>query len=296
MKKNVKRIVTVLLMSMMVILSMTACSRSKKNSEVYTPQTETSQTSTGTTTRKTTEKETEPEKSKEEEEPSEEAQNSEEKTEEATEEKGVEEATEHEEHSVAKNNSSAISAFAKLLSGNTAYVSGSINPSVDATLRNDLVVNGQHPYAIVITCSDSRVPAELIFNAGLGEIFVIRTAGNVVSDFEIGSVEYGAEHLGSPLVFVLGHTNCGAVTAATEGGEAGGSIQAIVNEIAPSVAKARETATEDHLLEKAIELNVSNSINKIRQSHIMQELEEEGKVAVIGGVYDISTGTVKILE
>lgn len=186
-------------------------------------------------------------------------------------------------------------ALAKLLAGNEKYLSGSITPNIDASLRTDLAANGQHPYAIVITCSDSRVPAELVFNSGLGDIFVIRTAGNVVSDFEIGSVEYGAEHLGSPLVLVLGHTNCGAVTAATEGGEAGGKIQSIVNEIAPSVQKAKDAGAED-VLSKAIEFNVINSVNKILSSDVIKELREEGKVEVIGGVYDINTGAITLFE
>ena len=119
-----------------------------------------------------------------------------------------------------------------------------------------------HPYAIVITCSDSRVPAELIFDSSIGDIFVIRTAGNVVSDFEIGSVEYGAEHLGSPLVFVLGHTNCGAVTAATEGGEAEGKIQAIVDEIEPSVQKAKDVGAKTAWL-KIQEIDESACINRL---------------------------------
>ena len=186
-------------------------------------------------------------------------------------------------------------ALEKLLSGNEKYLSGSIKPNVGASLRKDLATNGQHPYAIVITCSDSRVPAELIFDSSLGDIFVIRTAGNVVSDFEIGSVEYGAEHLGSPLILVLGHTNCGAVTAAAEGGEAEGKLQAIVDEIEPSVQKAKDAGAED-VLSKAVEFNVMNSVNKISSSEIIEELMEEGKVEVVGGVYDINTGTISIIE
>lgn len=186
-------------------------------------------------------------------------------------------------------------ALEKLLDGNEKYLSENITPNVADSLRTDLAKNGQHPYAIVVTCSDSRVPAELIFNASLGDIFVIRTAGNVVSDFEIGSVEYGAEHLESPLILVLGHTNCGAVTAATEGGEAGGMIQSIVDEITPSVRKATDTGAED-ILSKAIEFNVINSVNKILSSDIIKELVEEEKVEVIGGVYDINTGAITIIE
>lgn len=186
-------------------------------------------------------------------------------------------------------------ALDKLMAGNENYLSGSIKPNVGASLRKDLAENGQHPYAIVITCSDSRVPAELIFDSSLGDIFVIRTAGNVVSDFEIGSVEYGAEHLGSPLIFVLGHSNCGAVTAATEGGEVPGMIQSIVDEIEPSVQKAKDAGAED-VLSKAVELNVINSVNKITSSEIIKEFMEEGKVDVVGGVYDINTGTITIIE
>ena len=186
-------------------------------------------------------------------------------------------------------------ALETLLSGNEKYLSGNITPNIDASLRTDLAANGQKPYAIVITCSDSRVPAELIFDSSLGDIFVIRTAGNVVSDFEIGSVEYGAEHLGSPLVLVLGHTSCGAVTAATEGGEAGGKIQSIVDEITPSVQKAKNEGAED-VLSTAIEFNVMNSVNKILSSDIIKELVEEEKVKIIGGVYDINTGTITIIE
>lgn len=212
-------------------------------------------------------------------------------------EEAVEEAVSHGTVGSHPQTNSSIQSLISLLSGNGRYLSDSISPPISAALRNDLAVNGQHPYAIVITCSDSRVPAELIFDAGLGEIFVIRTAGNVVSDFEIGSVEYGAEHLGSPLVLVLGHSNCGAVTAATEGGEAGGRIQAIVNEISPAVEQARASgATEANLLNKAIEYNVLNSIARLNQSEILQELQAEGRLAIIGGVYDINTGNITILE
>lgn len=101
--------------------------------------------------------------------------------------------------------------------------------------------------------------------------------------------------LGSPLILVLGHTNCGAVTAATEGGEAGGKIQSIVNEIEPSVQKAKDAGAKD-VLSKAIEFNVKNLVDKILSSEIIKEFKEEGKVEVIGGVYDINTGKVAIIE
>lgn len=180
-----------------------------------------------------------------------------------------------------------------LKAGNENY----LNPNLDADLRTKLSTDGQHPYAVVITCSDSRVAPEILFDINLGDIFTIRTAGNVVDAFETGSVEYGAEHLGSPLVVVLGHSNCGAVTAAVEGGEAGGSIASIVDAIAPSVEKAKgEVTDEAAVLDRAIELNVENSIAELRKSAILSELEEKGELKIVGATYDIKTGEVKFLE
>lgn len=102
---------------------------------------------------------------------------------------------------------------------NEIYVkTGKNSGDLSESKREDTTENGQHPYAVIVTCSDSRVPAEHIFNAGIGELFVIRTAGNVIGDHALGSVEYGMEHLGAKLVVVLGHTNCGAVDAALNGG------------------------------------------------------------------------------
>lgn len=175
----------------------------------------------------------------------------------------------------------------KLQSGNTEYLLIS-DDKVSEAKRKDTAENGQHPYAVVITCSDSRVPAELIFNAGIGELFVIRTAGNVIGEFELGSVEYGAEHLHVPLVVVLGHTHCGAVAASLEG-EAHGNIAHIVEEILSCLPENCEAA-------EAEILNVKNSIKRIRESEIMQELEADGKTSVVGAIYDIVSGKVEFLK
>ena len=106
-------------------------------------------------------------------------------------------------------------ALEKLKKGNQDYISALTNPaSIELDLRKNLATNGQQPYAVILTCSDSRVAPEHIFSAGLGELFVIRTAGNVVGDFELGSIEYGVEHLGAPIIVVMGHNHCGAVEAA----------------------------------------------------------------------------------
>jgi len=176
-----------------------------------------------------------------------------------------------------------------LLDGNAAYVSGAeVRGDISAQRRSDTAENGQHPYAVIVTCSDSRVPAEHIFGAGVGDLFVIRTAGNVIGDYEKGSVEYGAEHLHAKLVVVLGHTHCGAVDAALNGG-AHGNIAAITDEIAahlPGNCDPRDAEI----------LNVENSIAQIRSSEILQELEAKGEVEIRGAIYDIVSGEVRFLN
>lgn len=176
-----------------------------------------------------------------------------------------------------------------LLEKNAEYVSSDTNGAdVSKEKRTYTAENGQSPYAVVVTCSDSRVPPEHIFHADIGELFVIRTAGNVIGDFELGSIEYGAEHLGAALVVVLGHTQCGAVEAALSGG-AHGHIKAITDEI---VSCLPENCTP----EQAERLNVQNSIDRIRASEIMQELEALGKVEIRGAIYNIATGEVEFLD
>ncbi len=186
---------------------------------------------------------------------------------------------------------SAEDALKELEEGNEEFLSGNT-----AELRTDLAENGQAPYAVVITCSDSRVAPEVLFHTTMGELFTIRTAGNVVDKFEIGSVEYGVEHLGAPLVVVMGHSNCGAVSAAISS-EAEGSIQNIIDEIAPSVAEAKKTETEESAIAAMAEdLNIQNTIQKLHTSTILSHLESEGDVKIIGAKYDIKDGSVKIME
>lgn len=187
--------------------------------------------------------------------------------------------------------SSAEEALKELEEGNEQFISGNT-----AKLRADLQENGQTPYAVIITCSDSRVAPEVLFNTTMGELFTIRTAGNVVDQFEIGSVEYGAEHLGAPLIVVMGHSNCGAVSAAVSG-EAEGFIQNIIDEIMPSVEAAKKTETdEDAVSALAEDLNIQHTIQKLRTSTILSQLESEGKIKIIGAKYDIKDGTVEFLK
>ena len=172
---------------------------------------------------------------------------------------------------------------------NEIYVkTGKNSGDLSESKREDTTENGQHPYAVIVTCSDSRVPAEHIFNAGIGELFVIRTAGNVIGDHALGSVEYGMEHLGAKLVVVLGHTNCGAVDAALNGG-AHGAIATITDEINACLPEQCDPR-------KAEELNVENSISRIMASEIIEEITESGTSRVVGAIYDIESGTVKFFE
>ena len=185
----------------------------------------------------------------------------------------------------------AANAAKELNTGNKQYLTGEADMNVSSDLREELT-NGQKPHTVVITCSDSRVPPELIFNADLGELFTIRTAGNVVGDYEVGSVEYAVDHLGSQLVLVMGHSSCGAVGAAVEG-HAEGNVASIVEEIVPSVKEAEKTEkTEDDIASKAEDLNVENTLARLRESKVIKELEESGKIKLVGAKYDIDTGKV----
>lgn len=162
----------------------------------------------------------------------------------------------------------------KLTEGNRRYLSGGPDPLRERTARE-----GQHPYAIVVCCSDSRVIPEKIFSAEIGDLFVIRVAGNVPDRFALGSIEYAAEHLGCSLIVVLGHTGCGAVAAALEG-HATGYVSAITDEIRKAIGMETDPDT-------ACRMNVEQGVKTIRKafaSHLKPE--------VAGAVYDIVSGAV----
>ncbi|MBN1118989.1 MAG: carbonic anhydrase [Bacteroidales bacterium] len=172
-------------------------------------------------------------------------------------------------------------------------------PNLNQERLTETSEHGQHPYATIIGCSDSRVPIEHIFDAGIGDIFVIRVAGNVVNTDEAGSIEYGVEHLHTPLFVVLGHSSCGAITAVATDAELHGNIPKLVENIKPAVTAAHEEHGEEfseELLNTAIKNNVFQSIEDLfEKSQITKELVESGKLMVIGAIYHLNTGKVEWL-
>lgn len=203
---------------------------------------------------------------------------------------------------------SADEALQRLMDGNKRFVESKMTTAAlcDVASRGKLA-KGQKPYAIVLSCSDSRVPPELIFDQGLGEIFVVRDAGNVTDPIVLGSIEYAAEHIGSPLIVVLGHERCGAVTATVDAnGKGEGNIGAIVKEIAPALKKVKmeckkhkecEKKDKARLIECVVDTNARMvAAGIVKKSKVIAELVKEGKVKIVAAKYDLDDGTVALLE
>lgn len=184
-------------------------------------------------------------------------------------------------------------ALAKLLEGNRRFVSGKAAGPNRSAARRAETAGGQKPFAIIVSCADSRVPPEILFDQGIGDLFIVRAAGNVVDDVAIGSIEYAVEHLGANLIVVLGHRKCGAVAATVAGGEAPGHIGAIVNKIKPAVAAARDRSGDP--LDNAIKANVKLVSQDLGKSEpILRPMAEDGAVKVVGAYYDIENGAVSV--
>ncbi len=179
----------------------------------------------------------------------------------------------------------------KLMDGNRRFVSETYDRGDIGPGRRAEISKGQRPFAVIVDCSDSRVVPEFIFDQGLGDLFVIRTAGNIVDDIAIGSVEYAVKHLGVRLVLVLGHDDCGAVKATVAGGKAEGHIDAILQAIRPAVAVAMQKP--GNLLDNAIAQNVDMVINRLQSAQpILAQALQTGDVRIVGGVYHLKDGSV----
>ena len=194
---------------------------------------------------------------------------------------------------------SADEALLRLKAGNERFVAGTARFStVQKETLADLA-KGQHPYATILSCSDSRVPPELIFDAGLGELFIVRVAGNVVSPEVGGSLQYAGRHLHTPLFVVLGHTNCGAVAAAINmrlhGAQEHSRIQLLVDCILPGLASLDQQLSPEAMLGQGVEANVRWSMRQILESPEGRERQAEGRVKLVGAIYEIETGRVRFL-
>ena len=183
---------------------------------------------------------------------------------------------------------SASEAKEKLTEGNKRYLEAKEGQGdISMALRRKTAEQGQHPYAIIITCSDSRVIPESIFSAGIGELFVIRVAGNVLDNHQLGSIEYAAEHLGTKLIVMLGHTRCGAVQSVIEG-HSGGFIDFILQDISLAIGDEKDDF-------KASCMNVRHGVQRIRHELEIHPIKDEQGLEVIGAIYHIEDGSVEFL-
>lgn len=179
-------------------------------------------------------------------------------------------------------------ALDRLLAGNERFVSGQTREARRDLARIQELTDGQRPFAAILGCADSRVPVEILFDEGFGDIFTVRVAGNVATPEEIASLEYAVAVLGTELVLVLGHSECGAVSAARERSDVPGQISALFQHILPSIA---DGAT----LPEAVESNVAYQVRALaRSSTVISRALEEGNVAVRGAVYDLEDGRVRV--
>jgi carbonic anhydrase len=193
--------------------------------------------------------------------------------------------------------SSAEATWAALMEGNKRFVAGKPKPRDLVRLRGSLT-KSQHPNVVVLTCSDSRVSPEILFDQSLGDLFVVRSAGNVADAIGVGSIEYAVEHLGSSVLVILGHTKCGAVTAACSKEKMPTpNLQAFVDKIDPAVSRAAEFAKGDALIEAAIKENVHQSAKDVlASSEVLRHFVEQGKLTLFEAEYQLDTGEVIRLD
>ena len=188
----------------------------------------------------------------------------------------------------------------RLKAGNERFLDGTARlPNAQTEILADLA-KGQQPFATILSCSDSRVPPELVFDAGFGELFIIRVAGNVMSAEVAGSLQYAGRHLHTPLFVVLGHTNCGAVAAAIntclQGRRQHSRIQTLVDSIVPGLANIDPRLGPEAMLTQAVEANVRWSMQQILETPEGQARQVEGSLKLVGAIYEIETGVVRFLS
>ncbi len=184
-------------------------------------------------------------------------------------------------------------ALQRLLNGNKRFMQYKPEYPHQSQARLQEVATVQHPFATLLSCADSRVPAEIVFDRGIGDLFDVRIAGNIVTDEALGSLEYAAALLGTPLIMVLGHERCGAVTAAVQEKPLPGQISSFAKAIKPAMAEVKGKLGDP--VENAVVANVQYQVGKLKQSELLTALLEEGKLKLVGGRYDLDTGEVTIV-
>jgi carbonic anhydrase len=201
---------------------------------------------------------------------------------------------------------SAPDALARLREGNRRFAANRSSAPALSNAERAALISGQEPFAIILGCSDSRVPAELVFDQGFGDLFVIRVAGNIVAPSQVGSVEFAASRFGTRLVVVMGHTQCGAITATLEELQGGSTTQSknlrsIVNRVRPAVvdllSRRRDDEDPDTLVSEAVRANVRASVNHLQHgSELLERLTAENGLLVVGAEYSLETGVVDFFE
>ncbi len=184
------------------------------------------------------------------------------------------------------------SALERLLEGNRRFAADQSSHPDRTSERRQETAGKQEPFAIILGCSDSRVPAEIIFDQGIGDLFIVRVAGNVVGPLELDSIEYSAIYLHSSVIVVLGHESCGAVQAVLQGTTQ--DIEAVAELIAPA-AKATEGQKENRV-ENTIKINVRRMVDQLKKSPALERLMKKGNLLIVGGYYNFHTGRVEILD
>lgn len=182
----------------------------------------------------------------------------------------------------------------RLQDGNMRFVTNKLGVKRLGQDRRTELLAGQHPFAVILGCSDSRVPPELLFDQGLGDLFVVRVAGNVLDPVAMGSIEYAVEHLGSPLLVVLGHERCGAVKATVDGGgHAHGNVESIARKIHLSVVAVREAQGDaQNIYEEVTDENIRAMVRELRSNPVVEHLVSDGKLTVVGAKYRLDSGKV----
>jgi len=210
----------------------------------------------------------------------------------------VEERTHQSQHS--RRPRSPSEAYQELKDGNTRFVEGQVRrPRVDVHTVAETARHGQKPFAVILACSDSRVPVEIVFDQGIGDLLVVRTAGNVCNVDQTGTIEFGLLALETPLIVIMGHTGCAAVGAALSGTNLGGMIPVMIDAIAPAVLEARASqpcADASELVDLAAECNAWRNLARLlRQSPIVRDAVAHGRCRAVAAIYEIETGRVRWL-